>query len=243
MSFLFVKPVGKGQAGAPFFARLVGQDDLGFDGEEPTIFQGVEPEIEPIPPQEIEDRKSEISKNSQPSSQGPQPGSSQIGSQGPQAFGDIFSDIPIAQHGTGGSKSFSPLKREDLFDRDIIAKSTIKDEAQKQKSTITFDAKEFQYDGYMQRLKEKIEGIWHYPVDAAMRGISGDLYVDFTIKRDGSIGGIELVRTSGFESLDESAKKALKDAAPFWPLPEGWKKDDLTIRGHFIYSLYGTYLR
>jgi len=200
-------------------------------------------------PSEAGSQRPENSKDSQPSSPKadnsqaniPQVGSPRI----PQAGGNL-SNIPpdsvIIPPGTGGSLIF-PLKRENLFDRDIIAKSTQKEDEQRQKSTITFDAKEFQYYGYMQKLKEKIEGIWHYPSDAATRGIYGDLYIDFTIKKNGSLGSVELARTSGHQSLDDAAMKALKDAAPFWPLPGGWEKDSLTITGHFIYSLYGVYVR
>ena len=54
---------------------------------------------------------------------------------------------------------------------------------------------------------------------------------------------MELVRTSGYRSLDEAAMKALKDAAPYWPLPEDWKEEELTVKGHFIYSIYGVYVR
>ena len=54
---------------------------------------------------------------------------------------------------------------------------------------------------------------------------------------------MDLVRTSGYRSLDEAAIKALKEAAPYWPLPEEWKEEALTIKGHFIYSLQGTYIR
>ena len=83
--------------------------------------------------------------------------------------------------GTGGF-SF-PLKRENLFDRAVISESAQKQEDKTAKSTITFDAKEFKYYGYMRRLREKVEGIWQYPSDAAMRGLYGDLYINFTIKR------------------------------------------------------------
>ena len=54
---------------------------------------------------------------------------------------------------------------------------------------------------------------------------------------------MELVRTSGYRSLDEAAMKALKDVAPYWPLPEDWKEEELTVKGHFIYSIYGVYVR
>jgi protein TonB len=134
--------------------------------------------------------------------------------------------------------------REKLFDRDVIGKLAQKGEANaKSESNVTFDAGEFKYYGYLQRLREKIEGVWRYPPDAAARGIYGDLYVRFTIRKDGRLGAIELVRTSGHRSLDDAAIRALREAEPFWPLPTEWNKDGLTITGRFIYSLHGVFIR
>ncbi len=92
-------------------------------------------------------------------------------------------------------------------------------------------------------LKEKIESIWQYPIEAARRGIYGDLRIRFSITRNGKLGYVRLIRTSGYKELDEAAMKALKDAEPYWPLPEDWQGDSLTITGHFIYSIGGFYLR
>jgi protein TonB len=135
--------------------------------------------------------------------------------------------------------------KEKFFDKDVIGQlaKRYKDEPDRKDSSITFDTKEFKYYGYLQRLKEKIESIWRYPPEAAEKGIYGDLYIRFTIKKNGRLGAVELLRTSGHKSLDDAAIKALKDAEPYWPLPDEWGKDGFTITGHFIYSIYGTYIR
>lgn len=127
-----------------------------------------------------------------------------------------------------------------LFDKDIIAKASRPESSARE--GITFDTTEFKYYSYMRRLKEKIEGIWQYPPSAASRGIYGDLYIRFAIRKNGKLGEMEVVRTSGVRELDEAAVQALKDADPYWPLPKDWKEDELVITGHFIYSLYGTYV-
>jgi periplasmic protein TonB len=134
--------------------------------------------------------------------------------------------------------------RERLFDRDIIAKLSKQDQEGVQNgSSITFDTEEFKYYGYMQRLKEKIESVWKYPPDAAARREYGDLYIQFTIKKNGKIGAVELVKTSGHPSLDSAAIIALKNADPYWPLPDAMGKESLTITGHFIYVNGGYYIR
>lgn len=155
----------------------------------------------------------------------------------------------LAQKGDSAEKGAS--KKQDVaggrtfdkFDKDVIAKLTKKERENNPDGSITFSTKEYQYQGYMQRLKEKIEGIWKYPADAAARGIYGDLYIRFTIKKNGRLGAVELIRTSGYKSLDDAAIRALKDAEPYWPLPDEWGRDGLTITGHFVYTHYGSYIR
>lgn len=112
-----------------------------------------------------------------------------------------------------------------------------------QGKALTFSTKEYKYYGYRTRLKEKIENIWVYPYEAIQKGIFGDLIIEFTILKDGRLGSVELQRTSGYKMLDDAAIKALRDAAPYWPLPKEWKEDSFTIKGHFVYSLGGFYIR
>ena len=144
--------------------------------------------------------------------------------------------------GSAGIPPSAPNLREKLFDREAIEKFAKREET-RHDSSITFDTKEIGYENYMLRLKGRIEGIWRYPPEAATRGIYGDLYIRFTIKKNGRLEDIELVRTSGHRNLDEAAMRALKDGEPYWPLPDDWGKDSLTITGHFVYSIYGTYIR
>lgn len=152
--------------------------------------------------------------------------------------------IPPTPRSSTLPERIPPLPKERLFDKEVLDRLARKEkEDLKPDKGITFDTNELKYYSYMQRLKDKIEGIWRYPPDAAEKGIYGDLYIRFTIKKNGKLGNIELLRTSGYRSLDDAAMKALKDAEPFWPLPDEWKKEDLIITGHFIYSLYGVYLR
>ncbi len=108
---------------------------------------------------------------------------------------------------------------------------------------ITFSTKDLKYEPYMQRLKERIEAIWVYPQEAVEKGIYGDLVIEFAIRKDGSLAYARVVRTSGFDILDEAALRALKQGQPYWPLPNSWGKDILRIQGHFIYTLTGMYIR
>ncbi len=146
----------------------------------------------------------------------------------------------------GESRLPRSLSPEALFDRDVIgnlAKRSIEKKKKEMNGGVTFSTRDLKYYSYMMKLKERIESIWIYPEEAARRGIYGDLWISFTIKKDGSLGEVKLLRTSGYPELDRAAMRALKDGAPYWPLPEKWKIDALTVKGHFIYNLYGMYIR
>jgi TonB family protein len=113
----------------------------------------------------------------------------------------------------------------------------------KKEKSITLDTDEFKYLSYLERLKNRIEFIWKYPEVARLNSLQGDLYIRFSILKNGRLGGTHLLRSSGYKILDDAAIEALKDSDPFWPLPESWNLNELTITGHFIYYLGGIYLR
>lgn len=176
---------------------------------------------------------------------------------------DIGKPLPegvIPKHGEGDRKkqgedstvrsAIKPVKpgilsKEKLYDQGIIGDIAKRDfeKMPKRDESITFDTTEYRYVGYMKRLKEKIESIWVYPPEARVKGIYGDLRIRFTINKNGKLGSIELVQTSGYKMLDDAAISALKDGEPYWPLPDEWGMDSYSILGHFIYNYYGYHLR
>jgi protein TonB len=239
---MFFMPVTKEKKmGEEFFARLVSPDE--FFAKVPYVpaipkvspTHNVQPRtfMPPLSPSPVAEEEIPSSQFSSP------PGSpnqtiegrpeSKVTSQKP----GVLPEVP------------EPSLREKLFDRTIIgglAKREIEKEKREEK-TLGFDVKDLRFSGYLQRLKEKIESIWIYPPDAAVKGIYGDLIIEFTIKKNGSLGAVELIRTSGHKNLDDAAMKALRDAEPFWPLPKEWDMEAYSITGHFFYSIYGYYIR
>lgn len=160
--------------------------------------------------------------------------------------GEFAAESRTGSEGSANQKpdSIGPTLKEKLFDKKVIgdiAKRNV--EKEEKNRTFSFDAEEYRFLIYNRRLKERIESIWHYPPDAAAQGIYGDLVIKFTIKKNGQLGAVELVRTSGHKNLDDAAMEALKDGAPYWPLPKEWSMEAYTIEGHFVYSLYGYYIR
>ena len=101
---------------------------------------------------------------------------------------------------------------------------------------VSLDTTEVKYTSYFARIKHQIERVWVYPLEAAQRGISGDLSLTFRISKDGNLIGVRLVDESGYEILDVAALKAVKEAAPFYPFPKNIQREKLTILANFVYT-------
>ncbi|NWF97682.1 MAG: TonB family protein [Nitrospirae bacterium] len=151
----------------------------------------------------------------------------------------ILGDIAKRKDESNGKNKSENIPLKDLKkEQPFSLRETLKDARTfTPQKGLSFDVSDLKFLLYNLKLKERIEHIWIYPPGAALRGISGDLIIRFTIKKDGKLGSIELVRTSGYKDLDDAALKALRDASPFWPLPESWGMESYTINGHFVYTI------
>jgi len=102
---------------------------------------------------------------------------------------------------------------------------------------ISLNTKDFRYTSYFTHIKRKIELVWEYPRRAAEMGQEGSLLLRFTILKDGRLGGIKLLQSSGYRLLDQEAIRAVREAAPFNPIPDRLHKNRLNIMATFNYSL------
>ena len=96
---------------------------------------------------------------------------------------------------------------------------------------------------YNRWLKVKVESILKYPELAAQSGIQGTLYIKFDIMKDGSLGDLELLKSSGYRILDDEALRAIRASAPFQPLPDDWNMPRYSIRAAVMFYLNGAYIR
>jgi TonB family protein len=82
------------------------------------------------------------------------------------------------------------------------------------------DNPDFTYGYYLDRLLSLIDANWVRPsMGSGVRAI-----VSFRIQRDGS-----LAESSGYNSFDLAALRAVQNAAPFPPLPRPYRGDDLGV--------------
>lgn len=56
---------------------------------------------------------------------------------------------------------------------------------------------------------------------SAIRKAKNEVQVGFTVRADGSVGGVRITRSSGSPELDRAALTVVQRAAPFPPIPEG----------------------
>ena len=240
---LLIPPEKGGLEGGEFYTQLVSPDEL-LPKKPPVTPPSLKPSAPRIPPSSPRETAPQRFVDGTPDRLGGREFSA------PGALDHTakpgFEPVEVPPLPGPGQKQDKPgpAAKDKLFDQGIIgdiAKRNLERE-EKRNKTFTFDTKEFRYLIYNRLLKQRIESIWVYPRDAAAQGIYGDLVIRFTILKNGNLGPVDLVRTSGHKSLDDAAIKALHDGAPYWPLPKEWALEAYTIEGLFIYTLYGYYL-
>jgi periplasmic protein TonB len=146
---------------------------------------------------------------------------------------------PVAPHtgaGTGPLPFVSQKEIEELARKGMPGKKQGDD-------SVTLDTDEFKFISYNRWLKIKVESMLRYPELAAMSGYQGTLYIKFDIMKDGSLGNLELLKSSGYKILDDEALRAIRASAPFQPLPDDWRMERYSIRAAVLFYLNEAYIR
>ncbi|BCU05410.1 energy transducer TonB [Allochromatium tepidum] len=89
------------------------------------------------------------------------------------------------------------------------------------RKSISASTREFRYASYLAAWAQKVEriGNLNYPQAARDQRLYGSLILHVAVRADGSLENIRVVRSSGFELLDEAAIRIVELAAPFSPFP------------------------
>ncbi|MFA6449789.1 MAG: TonB family protein [bacterium] len=90
---------------------------------------------------------------------------------------------------------------------------------------------------YARAVRERIESLKEYPQGARRRGQEGVASVQFTLNRNGSVSGVSIAKTSGYDSLDNAALDAVRKAAPFQPIPKELDRDEFALRVSIVFKL------
>lgn len=87
------------------------------------------------------------------------------------------------------------------------------------------DNPDFTYGYYLDRLLSLIDANWVRPsMGSGVRAI-----ISFRIQRDGSLSELRVSESSGYNSFDLAALRAVQNASPFPPLPGPYRQHDLGV--------------
>jgi protein TonB len=104
-------------------------------------------------------------------------------------------------------------------------------------ATVALESRAHEYAAYLEKVKRRVEWVWGYPRLARELGLSGKVIIEFTILRDGGLGPLRVVDSSGVSILDDAAVEAIRRAAPYAPLPEAMGLESRTILASFEYHV------
>lgn len=91
-----------------------------------------------------------------------------------------------------------------------------------------------QFGYYGKLITERIAQKWRtQDIDARLQTAPA-ASVSFDILRDGSVQNVQLVKTSGNYAVDTSARRAVMEAGPFPPLPNGFNRSSASIEINFL---------
>lgn len=85
---------------------------------------------------------------------------------------------------------------------------------------------------YMEAWRAKVQriGNLNYPEEAKRRGLRGSVMLSVEINQDGTLGTVNVTRSSGHSLLDDAAVRIVQLAAPFAPLtPEMRAETDILV--------------
>ncbi|MEH2390685.1 MAG: TonB family protein [Nostoc sp.] len=88
---------------------------------------------------------------------------------------------------------------------------------------------------YLNKLKQRVQQQWLPGMSQSNRRT----VLNFTVNRSGEVNNLNIVQTSGFRVTDEVAMNAIQRAAPFAPLPTGYRKNYIDIEFTFDINVFG----
>lgn len=135
---------------------------------------------------------------------------------------EAVDDLPVG--------SLDITKNEDSLKR-------LNDTKKDSEETISLDTKDKRYISYTKVITKKLMEHWRYPPQARNNLIEGQSLILFSLLNDGSLTGISITKSSGYEILDKEVIDAVNKAAPFPPFPESITVNKLNINASFEYRL------
>jgi TonB family protein len=103
--------------------------------------------------------------------------------------------------------------------------------------TISLDTKDKRYSSYAKAIKQRLMRHWEYPQRAKERLIEGNVFVLFTLNRQGELKAVNIVQPSQHGILNDETTRTIRAASPFPPFPGSVTVTKLHIKANFAYML------
>jgi TonB family protein len=90
-----------------------------------------------------------------------------------------------------------------------------------------------QFGWYAKLISERVSAKWRTQEIDARLTEAPPVTVTFEILRDGTVRNVTVLRTSGNYALDTSTRRAVIEASPLPPLPDGFQRSSATVEIQF----------
>jgi TonB family protein len=90
---------------------------------------------------------------------------------------------------------------------------------------------------YIGSVVRKINSAKFYPSEARDSGVKGRVTIAFSIRRDGSVGGVRVVGSSGSSALDSAARVIVARAAPFGAFPDDVSSSQINMTAPIDFNI------
>ena len=124
-----------------------------------------------------------------------------------------------------------------LSGADLERQKVEEEEKKKSEDTISLDTKDKKYVSYARIIKERLLKNWDYPAEARENLIEGDVFIIFSLDRQGNLLDIKILGPSSFDVLDKESERAIRVSAPFPSFPGSVTVKRLNIKANFAYRL------
>jgi len=106
------------------------------------------------------------------------------------------------------------------------------------RGVMAFDAKDFEWGPYAQRIYRIIERNWHKMLrTTVVPGLSGASQLRFRIDRNGRISQLELLAEAGWVALDQAALASIQMSNPLPNLPAAYPHKDVGLTLGYYYNV------
>ena len=123
------------------------------------------------------------------------------------------------------------------YGRSLLNQSTgsVLDEEYPPGTAIPLDTKNLRYFSYFARVQRSIDQSYYYPKEGASDLQYGVVSISFEINRDGSLGKLKVIGSSGKTILNEAAVTIIQNAAPFSNIPSRINHAPLKVMTNLLF--------